>query len=847
MTRTVRELLVFMASPADLTDERSAVREVERRVNAIFEHHGVRVRVIGWEQVAPEAGRPQELINPLVHDCDVFIGLLSRRWGSETGTHSSGFEEEFELALSRRATGVTPVIGMFFAEIPADALVDPGSQLKAILAFQKRVREERLALYKSFRNADHLKVEILDFLTPRVLELADLTGGGRDEIGAAPAPTGSGPETEVGARPEPGTRTHDSESAEPAATNRPSAIGAVGEHTPDEAQAQIAAALRQLASWFEEPITAETEVPDRDRVTLVGAAFAKDDNVLGTHHVHRLYKRRDEIAFTVGEADILYRTYFGDFGATDRNGRTMPIWGIVNIEQLGPRFLDDLASLAAGDDVRVARGCLRFVTEHRIRPDGLWPSNGFDETDDSTNEDQVLGISLDKATAAGHRIKRWRSLFEHFEGLGPTLNYMASVATPEDVPFLETVAVADGLDESSRDAVSALAAALDGNATPLAHHAPSRYATGVDTILELITAAMPSLGPEAWAALLTGGHRRVAAAAAVQLAANETLSESQVKAALALEDATVESAMVDRAGQDSPWGAELIGMLREADQYQWQTLIARLLAATCPPEMLEELDRDDRLGAVVWEALTIQDPLQRADQARAVLDDEADFINERAQPLMAEHKIVARHIIDTAKRAACTTLARLTDVDAEDIQRVTSELRRDCFISREAALLALIELLSRPTISAIAGTPGPPATPAIPETAYTMPDLGVVTVLDSYWVVPHVDVLLESCLADRVVEVWRNSEISQLRAAARSWELAQPSMSDEELEEALYLDDSDLRMVAIDQLLARWNDEHILELLGRYDNQGRPYWYNVITAMDERLFGYRKDADDSNS
>lgn len=94
MPATTRELLVFIASPSDLPEEREAVRRAADKANvALGGFFEVRLRVEGWEQVMPGLGRPQELINPMVNNCDVFIGLLNRRWGSSTGTHASGFED----------------------------------------------------------------------------------------------------------------------------------------------------------------------------------------------------------------------------------------------------------------------------------------------------------------------------------------------------------------------------------------------------------------------------------------------------------------------------------------------------------------------------------------------------------------------------------------------------------------------------------------------------------------------------------------------------------------------------------------------------------------------------------
>ncbi len=150
MDKDLRELRVFMASPGDLTDERDALRNLERRLNAMFRGRGVCVSIEGWEEVQPDAGAPQELINPLVHDCDVFVGLLNARWGTPTDNDSSGFSEEFNIALKRRKEGgYTLAIGMYFRDIDPERLRDKGPQLQSVLAFKERVETERLVLHKS--------------------------------------------------------------------------------------------------------------------------------------------------------------------------------------------------------------------------------------------------------------------------------------------------------------------------------------------------------------------------------------------------------------------------------------------------------------------------------------------------------------------------------------------------------------------------------------------------------------------------------------------------------------------------------------------------------------------------
>lgn len=85
-------LYVFLASPDDLAEERALAREVVEELNSKFGSMlGCQIDLLVWEDLPPEAGRPQEIINRSVDDCDVFVGMLWKRWGSPTGTYSSGF------------------------------------------------------------------------------------------------------------------------------------------------------------------------------------------------------------------------------------------------------------------------------------------------------------------------------------------------------------------------------------------------------------------------------------------------------------------------------------------------------------------------------------------------------------------------------------------------------------------------------------------------------------------------------------------------------------------------------------------------------------------------------------
>lgn len=101
---------VFVASPGDVAKERECLQKVADRLNGqLAEHLGVRLALTEWRQVAPDMGRPEDVILDQlpVETWDVFIGLLWLRFGMPPGRnragvdHDSGTEEE--LRLGKRA------------------------------------------------------------------------------------------------------------------------------------------------------------------------------------------------------------------------------------------------------------------------------------------------------------------------------------------------------------------------------------------------------------------------------------------------------------------------------------------------------------------------------------------------------------------------------------------------------------------------------------------------------------------------------------------------------------------------------------------------------------------------
>jgi tetratricopeptide (TPR) repeat protein len=148
---TLEPVKIFIASPRDLADERKLFPDILELLNDVVGHRlNHRLEPLGWEDALPNWGRPQELINQDVRQCEVFVMLLWKRWGMPSGQYSAGTEEEFEIAYERyRKTG-SPHLLLYFRSVPQDMMADPGEQLQKVIKFRTRIEVERIGLFKTY-------------------------------------------------------------------------------------------------------------------------------------------------------------------------------------------------------------------------------------------------------------------------------------------------------------------------------------------------------------------------------------------------------------------------------------------------------------------------------------------------------------------------------------------------------------------------------------------------------------------------------------------------------------------------------------------------------------------------
>lgn len=157
MQATRKVIKVFIASPGDLVKERAIAREIGEEFNSLWaESTGYQIEMVGWEETTGGMGRPQEIINKDLARCELFIGMLWRRWGTPPdtcGKFSSGFEEEFFISLDRYKKESIPQISMFFKEVDSDSLRDPGTDLQKVIKFKENLINKKETLFETFTDS----------------------------------------------------------------------------------------------------------------------------------------------------------------------------------------------------------------------------------------------------------------------------------------------------------------------------------------------------------------------------------------------------------------------------------------------------------------------------------------------------------------------------------------------------------------------------------------------------------------------------------------------------------------------------------------------------------------------
>lgn len=297
MAGTRRFVKVFLGSPGDLTEERKAAKVVVEDFNSeLADTFGCQVELVGWEDTLPELGRPQEVINRDLDGCDLFVGMLWKRWGTPPGAsqYTSGFEEEFERSLARTEKEGRPAISLLLKQFTDSELTDPGEQLKRVIAFRERIFAERKLLAGTF-------VDLSDF--QRKFR--------KCVVGFVKRQTES--EAEVASEKD----------QSPLAERQTTQVVEPGSTTPLSVEG--ARFLRQFVSAAEkasdeQPLAAE-EVARLRLLAIIAAVHGNDQQSLGSHDANLLFKARTEFEF--GRRELIELL---DIGLEHFKHENVPMW-----------------------------------------------------------------------------------------------------------------------------------------------------------------------------------------------------------------------------------------------------------------------------------------------------------------------------------------------------------------------------------------------------------------------------------------------------------------------------------------------------------------------------------------
>ncbi|HEY8947804.1 MAG TPA: hypothetical protein VIM56_02845 [Rhizomicrobium sp.] len=145
---------VFLASPGDLRDERASAKLIVDEFNSEWaDNLGYHVELVGWEDTVSVFARPQATINQELARCELFVGMMWKKWGTPpdlTGTYTSGFEEEYSISVNSKETTGRPEISLFFKAVASDQLSDPGEELKRVISFREKIIAEKKVYFETF-------------------------------------------------------------------------------------------------------------------------------------------------------------------------------------------------------------------------------------------------------------------------------------------------------------------------------------------------------------------------------------------------------------------------------------------------------------------------------------------------------------------------------------------------------------------------------------------------------------------------------------------------------------------------------------------------------------------------
>jgi len=159
MSKTARILTVFVSSPGDVAEERAVLINVVDSINRIDgKPHGFRLELFQWEDdVVPQVGPgPQPTVDAQTPVYDIYVGIMSTRFGTPTDEYGSGTEKEFKDALKQWKQVGSPWITFYFDDAPSlSSKPDDAIQYVRVCQFREKLQSQGIVCgYTGVRGSD---------------------------------------------------------------------------------------------------------------------------------------------------------------------------------------------------------------------------------------------------------------------------------------------------------------------------------------------------------------------------------------------------------------------------------------------------------------------------------------------------------------------------------------------------------------------------------------------------------------------------------------------------------------------------------------------------------------------
>jgi hypothetical protein len=386
--------------------------------------------------------------------------------------------------------------------------------------------------------------------------------------------------------------------------------------------------------------------------------------------------------------------------------------------------------------------------------------------------------------------------------------------------LLTRILASEDLNDRTRKMVDAAVAAMGGSPEALAD--ALGYSPEDQAQWRLVLRQASALSDKLLNQLAGQKSSRAAAVAAINAAQQRNALTDKVTLELLTRDDDPEliRLLLKDLGEDKNRSAQLLSLVNEHKETKNlpNSTKAMLLAQTATAEQLQALHADSTYSNAPWEALTYASPEEHLDEARTVLRTRAQALRDRLEPkLTGDNADLVTYLANDLCRVSADLLSRQDSPSSDDINLV----------------LGWFETLAKSGY--------------IPESSWAVLErVANESHLDNFdrALRPHADVLgfrsglerLDGTLGPIVASALSDSDVDSQREKARAWIMARPERTEEELKEAIYAPESEVRVAATEALISRLSRDQLISLLDGYSDVDGRFWYNVIAILDEALY-----------